>query len=372
MNEIFAESYMGGEEPEDFAAEFGEGSTALYTWGAAISQPVPAVRNLRRHGGFKALGFRRGRKTAFEKFYFGEDTGGSKGDIEPFRFLDLPLEIRWKIYGYLLIHSKPIFVHSDWKTVHPNSQQDHTILRANKQILLESTQFIYEKNVFHAVICTAPALKRDGNFLKREFLPYLRNVMVECEPESRYLPLCNFDMVDAVANCFKILVKSETILNSLTLIISPQKRPVVADANTPITQSTIPSVTNLWRSVVPAIPFTQYFEVPKSEIMKVIPKLRCKVLNIVIRMPEKKKVLVSINLSGLPVNLDNGGWLAVDKTARRSRRMLAEQVKLDLLGLKTRLEDVYEDHEKAIMEGKARLLRDDEKLSGGMKLAYSC
>lgn len=366
MKEIFAESSKKEEVIEDFAAEFGSGSMALYTWGPPINQPVPAVRNMRRHGGFRALGFCRGKQTAFERFMFGTKPDAINEDdtSTPFRFMDLPLEIRWRIYGYVLIHPKPILVYSDWQTVHYDNRQDHTLLRASKQILLETTQFLYEKNVFHAVIQSVPPPKRGGKFIKKEFLPYLRNVIVECEPETRYVPWGEYDMVNAVTKCFQILVRSECFLDSLTLLMSPTKGKATAS----LSNVTQPNAFFLIRPV-PATSFAKYFEVPASKIMRVIPKLRCKVFNIILRLPEKKRVLVSIDLRGLPVNQDKSGWFAEDKIAKHSWRKRAEQVKSDLMGLGKRCQEIFEDHEKAIMEGKARLLEDFEQFGDGMMLA---
>lgn len=364
MAEVFAESSKKDEVPIDHAAAFVTGSTALYTWGVPISQPIPAVGNLRRHKGLRGFGLRRGKDSGFEKFVYGSnpDEGGDD-TITPFRFLDLPLEIRWKIYGYLLIHPKPILIYPDWYTVHVTSPQDHTILRASKQILLESTQFLYEKNIFRAVVNSKTAMGTKSNpmdgFIKKEFLPYLKNVIVECHFDrcpSRW----NYDMVAATASCLKILAMSEALLDSVTLVMNPLMK--LTGPSTILQLAADPS-----NGLNIAIP--EYFKAPSSKIMRIIPKLRCKVLNIVLRLPEKRRLVVSINLRGLPVNQDKSGWFAGERAAQLSARKLAHQVKTDLLGLQKRFEDIFEDYEKAIMDGKARLMNDDESLADGMRLA---
>jgi hypothetical protein len=359
MAEIFTESSKIEEVPKDHAAEFVAGSTALYTWGAPTSQPVPAVRNERRHKGLRGLGLRRGKDSAFVQFMFGSGVDEGSDDTEtPFRFLDLPLEIRWKIYGYLLIHPKPILLHSNWKHVHVNSPQDHTILRASKQILLESTQFLYEKNVFHAVVSSSPARRSypTGGFIKKEFLPYLRNAIVECRfdwPSA----MSETNMVGPIATCLSTLVMNEALLDSLTLVM------------TPVTHLTGPSSALVLTHPMVVKPIPEYFKAPASKIMRVIPKLRCKILNIIIRMPDRKRVLVSLNLRGLPVNQDKGGWLAGERVAKLTAGKLAHQVKMDLVGLGKRFEDIFENPEKAIMEGKARFMEEGESQADGLRLA---
>jgi len=363
MAEIFAESSKIEEAPIDHAAEFVAGSTALYTWGAPTTQPVPAVRNERRHRGLIGFGVRRGKGSAFVKFMFGSGTDDGGDDIVvPFRFLDLPLEIRWKIYGYLLIHQKPILMHPDWRRVHAVSPQDHTILRVSKQILLESTQFLYEKNIFQAVINpveVSSGLERypTNRFIKKEFLPYIRNVVLDCRFGS--LSGVPKDMAGPIATCLSKVVMSEALLDSLTLIINP------------LMHLTNPSTALVLSFPVVGKSIPQYFKTPTSKVMRIIPKLRCKVLNIIIRMPDRKKVLVSLNLRGLPVNQYKEGWFAEDRVAKLTARKLAQNVKMDLIGLEKRFEDIFDNIEKAIMEGKARLMKEDETLADGMRLA-SC
>jgi hypothetical protein len=366
MAEVFAESTKEEKAPTDHAAGFVSGSMALYTWGVPISNPISAVGNLRRHKGLRAFGVCRGKNSAFTKFMYSSDSDG-EDPITPFRFLDLPLEIRRKIYSYLLIHPKPIFVHADWHAVHVNPPQDHTILRVSKKILLESTQFLYEKNIFHAVV-NSKLLSRGLNsnpvdgFIKKEFLPYFKNVIVECHFDS-VSGRRKYDMIGATANCLMILAMSEALLDSVTLVM---RHIILPSAVQQATHST--TLLQLANPMAgKSIP--EYFKTPDSKIMRIITKLRCKVLNIVLRLPERRRLVVSINLRGLPVNQDKSDWFADEKVAKLRARKLAHQVETDLLGLKKRYEDIFEDYEKAIVDGKARLMGEDESLADGLKLA---
>jgi len=373
MAEVFAESTKEEKAPTDHAAAFVAGSTALYTWGVPSSKPISAVGNLRRHKGLRGFGVRRGKNSAFVKFMYGTNSDEGEGEdaITPFRFLDLPLEIRWEIYGHLLIHPRPILMHADWHTVHINSPQDHTILRASKQILLESTQFLYEKNIFHAVVNSKPmsieliSNPMDG-FIKKEFLSYLKNVIVECHFDA-VSGRRKFDMIAATAKCLNILVMSEALLDSVTLVMSSPMRDTVLPSVLQLGAASTTALQSAKRMVDKPIP--EYFKAPNSKIMRIIPKLRCKVLNIVLRLPKKKRLVVSINLRGLLGNQDKSGWFACERVAKLSERKSVHQVKTNLLGLQKRFEDIFEDYETAIINGKARLLDEDETLADGLRLA---
>jgi len=150
---------------------------------------------------------------------------------------------------------------------------------------------------------------------------------------------------------------NEALLDSLTLVM------------TPVTHLTGPSSAMVLTHPMVVKPIPEYFKAPASKIMRVIPKLRCKILNIIIRMPDRKRVLVSLNLRGLPVNQDKGGWLADERVAKLTAGKLAHQVKMDLVGLEKRFEDIFENPEKAIMEGKARFMGEGESQADGLRLA---
>jgi hypothetical protein len=84
------------------------------------------------------------------------------GDMRPKRgppnypnrcpILQIPLEIREKIYSYLLVHERPIIVKEDWITVERNPFQSHAIIQTCKQFAEEASRFVYKSNVFKAVL----------------------------------------------------------------------------------------------------------------------------------------------------------------------------------------------------------------------------
>jgi hypothetical protein len=348
MKDIYADSLKEDGDPKDYASKFAPGSTAEYTWGIATSQPVLAIERRRRHVGFRAFGLRRGRKSAFEKFMFGKN---SEEEIEPFRFMDLPLEIRWEVYGYLLVRTRPILMQSEWRNVFITSTHDHTILLVSRQVSLESTRVLFERNVFQTYIGFKSGFSslRMGTLAER-FVSNFRNVIIECKNEDWMLPLIN-----KIAICVGNLVKNGTVLNSLTIVISP------------LTAAWGP--THALSDIYDQTTFADFFEAPASKLMRIIPKLQLKILNAVIRLPENKRALISIDLRANPVNKDQSGWLAEDHVSQRSAKRHLAQLKKDLMGLKKRFEEVCENHEKAVLEGKARLLGKEESLSDGMRLA---
>ncbi|KFY34840.1 hypothetical protein V494_06419 [Pseudogymnoascus sp. VKM F-4513 (FW-928)] len=79
-------------------------------------------------------------------------------DLEVFRFLDLPRELRDKIYGNLLIHDKPIQLkQSKLFEIGKRCRYYETrlglapqICRANKKVALESLAVLYGGNTFHS------------------------------------------------------------------------------------------------------------------------------------------------------------------------------------------------------------------------------
>jgi hypothetical protein len=106
----------------------------------------------------------------------------------------------------------------------------------------------------------------------------------------------------------------------------------------------------------------------RSKLMKVLCNLRCKYLNIVMKKPRKKRLLLSVDIRFLPANVDETGWLGGENTIKRLRGKRTNVVRKDLLSLKQRFEEVFMDDEKAIAEGKCRLLEEDESLEDGMAL----
>ncbi|OBT84207.1 hypothetical protein VE02_06604 [Pseudogymnoascus sp. 03VT05] len=83
---------------------------------------------------------------------------GQTSDPEIFRFLNLPSEIRKKIYGNLLVYDRPVVLRSDF--LPENKEEDRfvyttrlglapQICRTSKAVAYESFAVLYGKNTFH-------------------------------------------------------------------------------------------------------------------------------------------------------------------------------------------------------------------------------
>src|SRR6266702_879403 len=66
--------------------------------------------------------------------------------------LRIPLEIREKIYAHLLVYKRPIIVKEDWITVERNPFQSHAILQTCQQFSEEASRYVYQSNIFRAVL----------------------------------------------------------------------------------------------------------------------------------------------------------------------------------------------------------------------------
>ncbi|KAI9742347.1 MAG: hypothetical protein M1818_003880 [Claussenomyces sp. TS43310] len=351
QREIFTISEGDDEKTiKDHSADFAPDSTVHYTWGMPITAGFSAPQRTRRRRGLYSLGFRRDRQSGFEKFMFGERVPEPFGPNSPERsgLLRVPLEIRWRVYENLLVQQKPILLHHDCATVHGVFLGESNVLMVCKQISLEASSFLYEKNVFQILVRKSflpPLCHR----IHPRYLPLLRNVIISCERDVRSRRWCK-----TTTDCLQTLIKAQTALDSLTLSFAPQS---------------IRGSQMVGGSEGSSVTFADWFR-PHSPFISAVMSLRCKVLNIVMRLPEKKRVVISLNLRHAPVNLNRGGWFAKDEVTRRTRFPLAIEARDEMRALKTRFEHVFEDHEAVITEGKARLMGEGETLGDGMRLAY--
>jgi len=149
-----------------FVALFEKPSHSHLTWGKSSSSPIVATK---RKGKCKQRHvFNTGKRMAF-LFGYLEETEKLPNSPKYSILLRFPLEIREKIYGYLLLYEKPIIVkylmmlyskcfieltslRADLTQVESLNLRCHAILRVCKQISDEAARFLYQRNTFRAVL----------------------------------------------------------------------------------------------------------------------------------------------------------------------------------------------------------------------------
>ena len=118
------------------------------------------------------------------------------------------------------------------------------------------------------------------------------------------------------------------------------------------------------------VTFADFFY-EKGQFMAELKKLNCKLLNVVVKKTgdeeNKWRLLISLDLKYLNAGALGEGMLANEETIRLAS-VKAEAVRKELLGLKKRFEEVFEDDELAQQLGKCRLLNEDETYENGLGL----
>ncbi|RFU34626.1 hypothetical protein B7463_g1701, partial [Scytalidium lignicola] len=112
----------------------------------------------------------------------------------------------------------------------------------------------------------------------------------------------------------------------------------------------------------------------KTYLMRVICKLPCKTLNIVINKlvsttvdgvenePEWKRYLIQLNVSALPTKRGQLSWFVRDQAARELAKTRLNLVKKELLGLKDKIREVVQDEERACERKLCRMMGATEEL----------
>lgn len=349
-DEILSISERAEEEPVapiDHSALFAAGSTANLTWGIMNTEPVVAVAKVRRFSGLKRS---KNRRTSRGKDDMDQNEVTTEmrpaNERKGFQMLRLPWEIREMIYGYFLFHQRAILVHCDWRAIQNSSSLDLVILQICWQITTEAACFLYQRNVFHALVrANNPSWKYE-QCIYPKYIPFFRNVVIECPKENWSL-----EWAKMTTTCIKTLVEANTVLDSLTMIIMPKK---------------IGLTTTLVGGESNYITFVNFF-FKESLVMRELMRLRCKVFNLVVRIPEKKRIVLSLNVRHLECNYTTSQFVD-DQASKAGRLARAKEAKERLEGLKAAVECVVEDWEAAVRQGVGRLMGEGESLSDGMRL----
>lgn len=199
----------------DFIGLFGLDSENHDTWGKSEIQPIPATK---KKGKTPRIYQEHGKQT----FSVLGPHNGPKIPNSPDRsfFLRFPLEIRENIYEKLLHYPASIVVKHDFTMVERVNLRKFPILRVCGQIREEATRFVYLVNVFRIILRTPRETYhlRESFIIKQNYLAYMRNVIIECE-KNNYA----FDWYENACASLEKLVRVKATLDSLTFIMSPQR-----------------------------------------------------------------------------------------------------------------------------------------------------
>lgn len=343
---------------ENFIGLFGNHSDNHYTWGKTEAKPIVATKRKRRNG---ALSIRE--LAGFPPSLFGSFDEGPPEPIIPNSpdrspFLRLSQEIREKIYAKFLLYKRPIIMRPEWDIVENKLYRNNAILFVCKQINTEATSFLYKNNVFRTILRPPPSsfYYRETFSIEAKFLPLFKNIIISCEKENYHL-----EWYEKACTSIKKLSNANVALDSLTLVTFPQK---VGMSDTAVGEEDNP------------ITFADFFYA-NGQFMTELKKLRCKFLNIVVKKidfqdmdPQDNmwRLLISLDLRYLHAATFVRDELANEETIKFARSK-AEAVEEELMGLKEKFEEVFEDDDRAMEEGKCRLMDVDETYDNGLALA---
>ncbi|KAM3080077.1 hypothetical protein ACMFMF_003490 [Clarireedia jacksonii] len=341
-----------------FTGVFAPGSHAASTWGTISSSPIVGTVGPVRKSVF---GGQKGSKrkctaTCFSELVAGwQDPSVESMAPEPNSptrslFLRYPLEVREKIYAIHLRSSSPILLGYDWEKVDRSPSLHLGILRVCKQITAEATPVLYRINTFHAIlrhvsrfnICSFSPL-----LISPQYFRMFKNIVLEC-------PKDNFhdEWYQEVVKSFKILAMAKPMLESLTIIVSPQR---VGMTSTALGMEANP------------ISFADFFWL-EGDIMKAIMELSCKTLRVVVKKRNGTRVLMQVDLRRVTLIrkaealTDSSSWLPGNVFCLESRLAREAMAMEELSALKGRFEDIVENDESAEGGARCRLMNPDENI----------
>ncbi|KAE8452444.1 hypothetical protein EG329_000346 [Mollisiaceae sp. DMI_Dod_QoI] len=255
--------------------------------------------------------------------------------------LRISLEVREEIYSYLLIYPKPIMVKQDWTTVERNPFVDHSIILTCKQFAVEASAFLYRNNTFQALLRRLKyqfRLYEPPTLIRNIYHTNIRNLAIDCSRDC-----WNLDWHEKAAKGITTLVSAKAVITSLTLILNPQRVGM--------------STTALGTEARP-ITFADFLWYP-GPLVTAIRMLAPRMLKIVIKKGGSRRFGMEVDMRYLQAGQLEAGLLVNPETIR-SRERNVRLVETQLMGLKERFEEAFEDDERAVAEGKCTLLADDE------------
>lgn len=335
MSERAAEEPM---HPQDYRTSFVAESTCHLTWGVLDSGPTLAIPKPRRYQGLKS----RKEKARLKR----KARSNPPPESPAYPLLsNLPTELREIVYSHLLISNSPIILHSDWCEVQRNAGLDLGILRVCKIISDEATKFLYQHNVFHALVRDNSAVSRFDQCLYPSYVSLFRNVIIENVKETLGLR-----WMRDTAISIRTLIESDVTLNSLTLAFAPKA------LGNDITVGEATDATKL----------ANFFS-EGSQVMKLLARLRCRMLNVVVKLKEKVKMVISLDVRYLQCDYSTSPFVN-DTATREGRVVRTEKAKKDLGDLKMGVERIMSNWEEAVQLGVCRVMEEGEDLSDGPTL----
>lgn len=267
--------------------------------------------------------------------------------------LRIPLEVRESIYAYLLVYPAPIKVRPDWMTLERNLFVDHSILRVCKLFAAEGSNFLYRNNTFQSLIrnpATAILLRFDTPvFIPKIYHSAFRKLVIDCSKTC-----WNMEWYEKAVAGLNTLVEANAVIESLTLSMVPQRVGM--------------STTALGMEVSP-VTFADFL-LFTGAFMGAVRKLAPRTFKVVVKKAGKKKLGMQVDLTYLRVGTEEDNALKIEETLKL-RNAHAKHMEEELLSLKDRFEEIFENDEWAVSEGKcsvissgdSRVERNDEMVN---------
>ncbi|KAF7856910.1 hypothetical protein EAF04_009671 [Stromatinia cepivora] len=339
-----------------FTTSFSANSHSHNTWGIPSSTTIVAPKRKRKTSTFKQRsGVSRNHAARgaglFNRFPGLRNLETTPEPLEmncPSRspFLRYPLEVREHIYGYFLRSPNSILMNYDWEAVERcPSFVVKKVLFICKQISAEALLFLYKNNTFHALLrenklgLPAWSIPR----IPAVYLNLVRNVIFEC-PKDNW----DLDWYYKAARSINTLAIAKPVLETFTIVLTPQQVGFSSTAlgfeDAPITFSDF-----LWEG---------------GELMSTIMKLACKKLRVVVKKHDGRRIILEVDVFGsiFATSDDQEDWFKEDKSQQLARVALKARVRSELVVIKDKFEEIFNNEEKAIKMGWCRVMDSDERL----------
>jgi hypothetical protein len=257
--------------------------------------------------------------------------------------LKVSLEVRERIYGFLLRYPKPIMVKHDWTTVERNPFVSHSIFFVCKQFAQECTNFLFRSNVIVSLL-RAPThqVRRydEPAPIPKYSLSLYRNIKLDCAVEC-----WNVDWLEKATLGLKRFVDAKACIENLTLKFVPQR--VGMSSISPETESNPVTFADfLW------------FD---GDLMRTIIKIAPKMLTVVIKKGGRQRFVVQVDMRYLRHIEMEEGPLVNPETLRVAREK-ASNVEAKRKGLKDLYEEIFKNHPKVVFEGRCTMFLNNKTM----------